>query len=140
MKKFFISDLSKISIEIISLMLKELGYSGRILLSSELNSSGECKKKIINLCNEVKATHYLSGVGGLNYLDRKPFLESNVEVIFQQYTGQEYRQCFPKIGFTPGLSAIDLLFNEGHQARKIIDPSINNYLNWDEINTREERI
>jgi len=132
--------LSRISIDIILFMLKHLGYKGRTLLSSELNSEGEGKQKIVNLCKEVKATHYLSGVGGLNYLDRKPFSESDIEVIFQQYKSQEYRQCFPKIGFIPGLSAIDLLFNEGQHAEKIIDPTINKYLNWDEIKIREERI
>ena len=121
-------------------MLKHLDYKGRTLLSSELNSEGKGKQKIVNLCKEVKATHYLSGAGGLNYLEHKDFLESNIEVIFQQYKSQEYRQCFPKIGFIPGLSAIDLLFNEGQQAQKIIDPTINHYLKWDEIKMNEERI
>ena len=58
----------------------ELGIDTPYILSSKLNVKGSKSELIINLCKEVGATTYLSGKGGLDYLDKELFSSINLEI------------------------------------------------------------
>ena len=57
----------------------KLKISTPYILSSDLIAEGAKTRLIINLCKEVRATHYISGKGGLDYLDINLFLESKIQ-------------------------------------------------------------
>ena len=78
-----------------------------------MNVDGTNWQLVLEICRAVGADTYLSGIGGLNYLDLEAFDHAGVAVLFQQYEHAEYPQRFPKVGFTPRLSALDLFMNIG---------------------------
>jgi hypothetical protein len=120
--------ISSISIELIRKILDYLGYRGEIILSSDLDVQGKASGLILDLCVAVEAKQYLSGIGGKNYLVREDFDKSSIDVEFQKFCLPEYEQCFPKVGFIPDLSILDLLFNEGKRSKDIIKLGAQVYL------------
>ena len=56
----------------------KLNIDTKYILASELNVSGSKSELLFNLCKEVNATTYLSGQGGLNYLDTSLFKDIDV--------------------------------------------------------------
>ena len=97
---------------------KQLGISTTILQSSKLETSTTKMKKIISICKELKATEYLSGDAGRNYLSEVEFQQSGIELQYHDYQHPEYRQRYPR--YIPYLSVVDLLFNHGEQSAGIL--------------------
>ena len=64
---------------------------------------------------QTKATHYISGPAGSNYIDVEIFRKAGIEVEYYNYEGyQEYKQLYPP--FEHGVTILDLIFNEGKNA------------------------
>ena len=76
-------------------------------------------EKLLNICKEVKATKYVSGPGGKNYLDEKIFQKNHIDIEYRKYTPILYSQLNSK-SFIPNLSILDLLFNMGYESRKFV--------------------
>jgi len=125
--------ISFISIEIVKEILLYLGYKGEIILSSSLPVNSKGSDLVLDLCKFMGADQYLSGLGGLNYLVRKDFERSGIEVRFQQFNLPKYRQCFPEIGFISNLSILDLLFNKGKKSIDVMRSGEHDYLEWDNL-------
>lgn len=53
-------------------------------------------------------------------MDMDLFKKAGIEVIFQLPKITEYPQLWPKVGFIPGLSALDLLLNLGPDAAEYV--------------------
>jgi hypothetical protein len=70
----------------------------------------------LDICLQLSADSYISGPSGVDYLDLDSFKNNNIELLIQQYTPPVYNSKF----FQLGLSTLDLLFNEGENARDII--------------------
>jgi len=100
---------------------KQLGISTEILQSSALETSASKMDKILAICEKLKATVYLSGDAGRDYLVDGEFQKSRIELQFQDYQHPEYRQRYP--GNISYLSVVDLLFNHGEQSAGIINQS-----------------
>jgi WbqC-like protein family len=92
--------------------------STRIERSSTLNVSGTKSELILNLCVAANATTYLSGPFGRDYLNVEDFSRQNIEISYHDFAHPVYPQNYP--GFEPFMSAIDLLFNHGPDAKKIL--------------------
>jgi len=111
--------LADLNLAVDAAFLEMAGFAGRIIRSSEMEIAGTSSERILNICRVLGANTYLSGVGGCDYLDLAAFGESQIQVLFQQYQHGEYPQRFPKVGFLPRLSALDLFMNVGvHDAAK----------------------
>jgi len=65
--------------------------------------------RVVAICKKVNAGRYLSGNGGMKYLDYEPFEDADVKVHFMRYSLNPYNQLHGD--FTPYVSLIDLLFN-----------------------------
>jgi len=87
--------------------------------TSTLNITGKASELIVNMCLEVGASSYLSGIHGKDYLNLPLFEEKGIELIFQDYTHPIYTQCWQG-DFQPYMSALDLLFNHGPESKKIL--------------------
>lgn len=68
--------------------------------------------RLVNLCRQVGATHYLSGPAAKDYLEVQLFDMAEIELQWFDYTGYPpYSQLWGE--FTHGVTILDLLFNCG---------------------------
>ena len=94
-----------------------------LVKSSSLAPQGARSDLVLDICRRVGARALLVGLGGSRaYLDREAFARAGVSLVLQEFRHPEYRQC--GAGFTPGLSAIDLLLNCGPEARRLLDAAL----------------
>ena len=113
--------LCDLNIELIEMMLSWMNIKTKILRSSKMKSTGKGSDLVLNLCQEVGASHYLSGIGGKNYLKEDLFKELKVDIIWMPTTLPNiYPQLYPKAGFINSLSAIDIIFNCGQEWRTFL--------------------
>lgn len=87
--------------------------------ASEIAPEGKATGLVLDLCRKLGADTYLSGIHGKDYLDQAAFERAGVRLVFSDFVHPVYDQS-PYPGFVPGLSAIDLLFTAGPEARKIL--------------------
>jgi hypothetical protein len=100
-----------------------LNISVSTFKSSDLPVKGAKADLILNLCQEVDATHYLTGAKACDYLSRENFSQRGIDLEYQKYDQPKYSQQYP--GFVPNLSLIDLLFNIGDKSRDLLMNSKN---------------
>lgn len=102
-------------------LLDAFSIGTRILYSSELPVEGTKSALVLNLCQQIGATSYLSGPLGRGYLVTDSFTAADITLDFHDYAHPVYSQVFP--GFEPYMTAVDLLFNHGPDAKKILSES-----------------
>lgn len=113
--------LADVTISVTRWMMTQLGITTPTIRSSELDVNGAGETLILNICQKLKADTYLSGVGAKNYQHETIFVENGIELRYQSYQNVPYRQCFmDELGFIKDLSALDLILNEGANARVIL--------------------
>jgi hypothetical protein len=105
--------------EIMQYLIDALGIRRKIIYASALGIQSTKDDLIIDICHELKATRYISGPFGRDYLNRDAFKKWNMELLFHDYQHPEYKQLFP--GFYPYMSVIDLLFNYGPGSLDILN-------------------
>lgn len=90
-----------------------LGIAVPFEKSSQGDWGGELSStaRVVEICHRIGARDYLSGNGGMDYLDYEPFETIGVRVHFMSYRLRQYEQLHG--AFTPYVSLIDLLFNVG---------------------------
>jgi len=116
-----VGTLSDIAITVTEWMLGKLGADNkRVRMSSLTGIDGQKGELILNICRHFQADSYLSGKGGLAYMDVSAFNEIHCNVLVQQCASIHYQQAFPKQDFIPDLSALDLLMNCPNEARELI--------------------
>jgi hypothetical protein len=124
LKDLYLSEwhtLGELNIELTKLMLKWMGIETPIVRSSELKSKGSASELVLNLCLEVGADIYMSGTGGMNYLDESMFSRFGLTIEYNKPSlPNVYPQQNSKQGFVKDLSALDIVLN--------CDDSWRNYL------------
>ena len=109
--------LSRINYRFITAINNILGIKTRISWSSDYNLVEGKSERLLEICKQLNATEYLSGPAAKDYLDEDLFLKENIKISWMDYSGYpEYRQLFPP--FEHSVSIIDLIFNEGNNAKK----------------------
>ena len=108
--------LSKINHSFLSSICGLLGISTKFMWSHEFELKGDKSEKLLNICKELNATHYISGPAAKDYLDESLFKAENITVEWMEYNYNEYPQQFPP--FQHGVSIIDLLFNCGDRFKE----------------------
>jgi hypothetical protein len=110
--------LLDLSLETIQYLKGQLKINTPLLRSSELGGAGEKTERLISICKQLGATHYLSGESASNYISDKNFSDQGIELEYQEYQHPEYPQRYE--GFVPFLSTIDLLFNCGDKSLEFL--------------------
>jgi WbqC-like protein family len=105
--------LSVLNIDLMRRCLTYLEIETEVIISSTISKHGEKSELILSICKELGATKYLTGSGGLEYLDVEKFGEANIAVQLLEYQFREYEQGNTNQTFVPHLSLIDLVFNQG---------------------------
>jgi len=108
------------NIEFITNCCKFLDITTKLVKSSDLNCNGKKGELVLNICKTLEATEYLTSVGAVDYLEdyRKMFDESNIKIIYHDYTHPVYKQRGKT--FLENLSILDLIFNEKNNSKSFI--------------------
>jgi len=115
--------LVDLNMAFIKKIMEFLDIKTKILFSSSLEITEKKSARILQICKSLDASRYISGVMGEDYLDMQEFEKQNIELVFQDYQHPTYHQKYKS--FLENMSIIDLLFNEGDNARKILKESKN---------------
>ncbi len=111
--------LSKINYSFIIAICKILGITTKIRWSSEFELIDGQTEKLLGICKDCYADIYLSGASAQSYFDEELAQKENIKVEWMDYSGyDEYKQMFEP--FEHGVSILDLIFNEGSNATKLM--------------------
>jgi len=111
--------LSTINFRLLSTICKILGISTKISWSMDYEILDGKTERLVHICKQVNATEYISGPAAQDYIDEKLFKEAGIKLSYMDYSDYPpYSQLFPP--FVHEVSVIDLIFNEGLNARKFM--------------------
>ena len=89
--------------------LDELQIKTKIVRSSSLSISSKKSDLILDICQEVGATTYLSGPMGKNYLEENDFTSNGIKLDYHYFEPTPYPQLFGS--FIPFMGIVDYWFN-----------------------------
>lgn len=114
-----LTSLSAINRLFIEKICAILAIDTKIIDSKELQLEGDKVERLINACKKLKATKYISGPAAKSYLSEEVFKDNNIEIEWMDYSNyKEYHQLYSH--FEHGVSILDLIFNEGPNARSFL--------------------
>lgn len=93
-----------------------------LIVSSTLekDNSKKGQEKIIEICRQLKADHYINPIGGTNLYDKKEFEKYGIKLSFLKTEDIIYKQFDNE--FIPNLSIIDvMMFNSKDEINKMLD-------------------
>ncbi|MDD4907486.1 MAG: WbqC family protein [Candidatus Omnitrophica bacterium] len=127
--------LAEQNIAFIKIVCAMLGLQPQFRCSSEYQTIEKRSKRVTELLNWCKATHYFCAKGSFEYmLNDKIFPLGSIEVFFQDFVPREYPQTSSRQGFIPCLSVLDALFNAGAQkTAEMAGSGTKNWLTWQEM-------
>lgn len=101
--------LIDINQKMIDFFISELNIKTELYFASELHIQGESNHLIVDICNKLGATDYISGTGALDYLDERLFIDNGITITYLKSKPPIYNQNYDD--FIPGLSMLDYIFN-----------------------------
>lgn len=116
--KYF-EKISEMNIYAIELIAKYFQFNKTFLISSELNTSGQSSKKLLNIVTQLNGNTYITGHGALDYLDYDLFEKKSIRVEYINYQKSVYSQAFGT--FTPYVSILDMIASEGVEGKRFIN-------------------
>jgi WbqC-like protein family len=115
------ASLLELDLHLLRLFMRWFGITTPLVLASTLALEGQKTARIVQMCQRVGATTYLSGAGGSkDYLELGLFDAAKIFVRFQDFEHPEYPQRYPALGFIKNLAALDLLLNCGLDSPRIL--------------------
>ena len=103
---------------IIRYLLSALSIEVQIVKSSQMDVRGHQGDLLLDICRQLGADVYLSGISGREYLEVERFEKASIEVRFQEFHHPIYQQRYEP--FIPCLSACDLLLNYGPNSPDVL--------------------
>jgi hypothetical protein len=109
--------LSKINFRFIDAICRTLEINTKLTWSMDYMLEEGKTERLIALCKQSGASEYLSGPSAKDYMDESLFRKEGIVLRYMDYSGYaEYSQLYSP--FEHGVSIIDLIFNEGPNARQ----------------------
>jgi glutaredoxin-related protein len=107
--------LSELNRTLIQAVNDYLGIMTKISSSSDFRLVEGKTERLVDLCQQVGASEYISGPAAMNYIDPKIFESAGIKLTWFDYSDYpEYPQLWGE--FQHGVSILDLLFNCGKDA------------------------
>ncbi len=111
--------LINLNLEIIYYVIEKLKIETKLIFSSNLKINSKKSEKILDICKRMKATHYITGKGSLDYLNEIEFKKTNITINDKIFFNKHYQQNSKY--FVKDLSIVDVMFNVNfNDIRKII--------------------
>ncbi len=116
------ASLSDLNVAGVRVLAEMLGIKTKIVLASALPVTSEKTRRLIDICRAVGADTYIAGAGAEAYMDFGEFRASGETLKVQQYQHPVYDQFRARTPeqFVSHLSVVDLLFNAGPEAGRMI--------------------
>jgi hypothetical protein len=96
-----------------------LGLKTRIVRDTDYPADGAKSARLLSIARAAGADRYLSGPSARTYLDERLLADAGITTEWMSYEGYpEYRQLHR--GFEHAVSVLDLLFNTGPEAPRLI--------------------
>jgi hypothetical protein len=96
-----------------------LGVDTEFVNSMDLAPSGTRDDRLIDICQKLGGTAYLSGPSARDYIVDQKFEQAGIELSYKDYSGYpEYSQPWPP--FDHYVTILDLLFNCGAESPRYI--------------------
>ena len=89
-----------------------------LYLASSFKLENRNSELILELCQKLEATSYLSGVFGKGYLNEGAFMEKNIQVTYQAFLHPHYQQF--KGEFLEGMGIFDFMLNAGPALEEVV--------------------
>lgn len=116
---FETDNLAEYNIHLLKSVMQFLDIKTETIRSSELKHiEGTSTERLVNICSQLKASSYLCGFGGKKYQDEEMFTAQNIEVVTSPFQHPVYNQRWGT--FIPNMSIVDLILNEGVNAKEIL--------------------
>ena len=116
-----LTHLSEVNNLFMSEICTLLGISTPIHHSRTWPSTAKKSERLIELCEAVGASEYVSGPSAKTYLDETLFKENDIQVSYMEYSGYpEYPQLWGD--FIHNVSILDVVFNTGGKAPQFAIP------------------
>lgn len=112
------SKLVESTLPIIYHLVSVLNLKTKVKLSSDFNLRASGQEWIFQLAEATGCDTYLADISFSKYLSTEMFFERGVLLSFISPPNIHYYQQFE--GFLPGLSIVDLVFNEGERCHEIL--------------------
>jgi len=111
--------LSQINYKFIVSICNILGITTKIIWSNEFKLIDGQTEKLLGICKDCHADIYLSGPAAKDYFDEELATKEGIQVEWMDYSGyDEYKQLHTP--FEHGVTILDLIFNEGPNAKKLM--------------------
>lgn len=93
-----------------------LGIKTQVRFSSDFSLAQGRTERLIDLCKQMNATAYYTGLSAKNYIEDDFFDKEGIKLFYFDYSGYpEYPQLY--LPFSHNVTILDLIFNTGKQAR-----------------------
>ena len=113
------TNLSEINLEFIKEICSILEIETKIIDSRSLNLTGDKQERLVQACQQLESDIYLSGPAAKSYIDEDFFASHQIKVEWMDYSNYKtYNQLHPP--FEHEVSILDLIFNEGSNAKKYL--------------------
>lgn len=107
--------LASFTIDFTIALARALGlHHTRFLRSSELGIPGGKTERLVTICQQLGADHYLSGPSAQAYIEAERFAAAGIRLEYVRYEFPEYPQLYPP--YESAVSVLDLLFMMGDAA------------------------
>ncbi len=111
--------LSEVNYLFLQEICKILNIPTKITWSSDYNLGDGKTERLVGLVQEAGGDYYLSGPAAKDYIVPELFEQAHIQLDWMDYSGYpEYEQLGQQ--FEHGVSILDLIFNEGENARKFM--------------------
>jgi len=111
--------LSKVNYEFLKAVCGILGIKTKMRWSDEFNLLEDRNERLVDICKRLGATDYYSGPSAKAYMNEELFEKENIKVHYFDNSGYPvYDQLYGE--FTHAVSIIDLIFNEGPDAKNFM--------------------
>ncbi|GAA0731587.1 WbqC family protein [Aquimarina litoralis] len=111
--------LSEINHRFIVEICDILGVQTSIVNSRTLSLRGDANGRLIDACEKLEANTYISGPAAKAYINQSLFEQRSIKIEWMDYTGyKQYNQMWEP--FEHSVSILDLIFNEGDQAKRFL--------------------
>jgi len=123
-KDCFLNNEKNLFLFIFNSLLKLLNFldiKTKIIVSSEFESNTELKgeNRVISICKQLNANHYINPIGGLELYSKNNFLEHKIILNFIKSRPLTYKQ-FDNV-YVPSLSIIDvMMFNSKTEIKTLL--------------------
>ena len=114
-------NLVDLNLYLIQFFCNELKINTKCILSSKLDIHSSKSQRLLDICQKLNSTKYISGTYGKDYLNKQIFTQKKIDVEFENFIHPIYHQINGK--FLSNMSVVDILFNEGENSKKILDDS-----------------